>query len=618
MKKQSSNYIKLNGQDLDAILRGAMRYDDNYKHVYQDTGRTGTYILLDNYEIASEFSGKLEILSSFIFKQIIFNNCKINEITISNNIDELRFEKCELNRITIKSSCIVKELYIINSKSKIDEILVEGGSLEYININAEVNSILYNGASRNSSLILKGNLNGLIEKLEFFDLKQLQFEAKALIKECILVASEYPFVSQNVRIKSLKYSSNPADSISISGIFNNIEFKNAGSIDFSNLICLEDLSIQQTKSESTHLSISNTYIGRKLLIENVKATLEIKLNNIENKYVYINELEIRNELSHLSLRSISGETPIYINNLSFKNVHLTKDIYWNIQGLYCQKIFFYDFKNAGTGNITNTISGGFEPLEISYEELINQFKKAEISYLYFLDGKLNQDKVKDHFELKIQFTDLGKINFIDTDFSNFVMKFYSAKISEIFLAGSKMPRQIQAINIGRKDIDLKHQERIANSQLKKIHEQQGDMLAANEYFANEMNAYYESLNWKDFFWEKLPLFLNRLSSNHGQSWIRALVITLVFSILFYSIFIYTLGYSLKNPFSNNNFDVFLNISSFFLDFINPLHKIETFQDLNSSTDFKPSTRFIDGVGRIFIAFFVYQLIQAFRKHGRSK
>lgn len=133
-----------------------------------------------------------------------------------------------------------------------------------------------------------------------------------------------------------------------------------------------------------------------------------------------------------------------------------------------------------------------------------------------------------------------------------------------------------------------------------------------------MNAYYESLVWKGDFWEKFPLFLNRISSNHGQSWIRALVTTVWVTAVFYALFLTSLGLLPANPLKGENLLRFLHAASYFFDFVNPLHKLETFAPLKTDVGYPVFGRFVDGIARVFIAYFVYQLIQAFRKHGRSK
>ena len=80
------------------------------------------------------------------------------------------------------------------------------------------------------------------------------------------------------------------------------------------------------------------------------------------------------------------------------------------------------------------------------------------------------------------------MNFINSDFSGFTMNFYSSKINEAFLSGSKLSTKVISKTPHSTARENFHQQRIANSQLKKLHEQQGDAVGASIYFANEMNS----------------------------------------------------------------------------------------------------------------------------------
>ncbi|WP_316826021.1 hypothetical protein [Pedobacter miscanthi] len=89
--------------------------------------------------------------------------------------------------------------------------------------------------------------------------------------------------------------------------------------------------------------------------------------------------------------------------------------------------------------------------------------------------------------------------------------------------------------------------------------------------------------------------------------------------IFYALFLATLGIVPVDPFHAGNIGHFITVSSYIIFlFVNPLHKRDTFAPLNSGDGYPVSARFLDGAARIVIAYFVYQLIQAFRKHGRFK
>lgn len=217
-------------------------------------------------------------------------------------------------------------------------------------------------------------------------------------------------------------------------------------------------------------------------------------------------------------------------------------------------------------------------------------------------------------EVQILNSDLGKTIFIDCDLSGFGLNFKSSKLTDVFVTGTKMPREIVTLDPAQKQLGY--------SQIKKIYEARGDRVEANRYYAREMEAYRQTLSlrkWKDM-GEKLNLNLNRFSTNYGQSWGLGLLTTLLVSAFFYWLYCLALGF-----YPGGSIDLFSKLASYFLEFLNPIHKADYVAEqlLKKETpagavkDISNSARTIEGISRIFIAYFVYQLIQAFRKHGKA-
>jgi hypothetical protein len=168
-------------------------------------------------------------------------------------------------------------------------------------------------------------------------------------------------------------------------------------------------------------------------------------------------------------------------------------------------------------------------------------------------------------------------------------------------------------------VSTTHKEiRSAYGQIKKIYENRGDAISANLFFSKEMNAYYDTLSWKADKAEIINLLFNKLSTNHGQSWRRGLASALIVGLGFYCLYLYLLGFRIV---AHGNFNVFLNLLSYFFDFINPVHKTDFIvtEQKYSLPDIRHMglARMCEGISRIFIAYFIYQLIQAFRKHGKK-
>lgn len=144
----------------------------------------------------------------------------------------------------------------------------------------------------------------------------------------------------------------------------------------------------------------------------------------------------------------------------------------------------------------------------------------------------------------------------------------------------------------------------------------GNKVESLYYQSYEMHLYDEDKNWTTAPSEKILLLLNRLSTNHGIDWVRGIVFTFIVSVSFYSLYILSLpckafewgwdGWASFRIASNYVVTNYFNFLSLFRDF----------SLLNDRCPYWLSSG-IDFIGRIFIAYGVYQTIQAFRKYGKS-
>ncbi|RZJ63492.1 MAG: hypothetical protein EOO47_28500 [Flavobacterium sp.] len=131
-----------------------------------------------------------------------------------------------------------------------------------------------------------------------------------------------------------------------------------------------------------------------------------------------------------------------------------------------------------------------------------------------------------------------------------------------------------------------------------------------------MEAFYKTITWKRNFWEKLNLFMNRYSNYHGQSWARGLLFLFLSILLCYGAYLFASGIrfgSLANELHRDRF--YRNLSLFF-DFASPVHRSDELAK-NLAIRLSNCSRFIEGASRILIGYGIYQMIQAFRKHGKK-
>ena len=107
--------------------------------------------------------------------------------------------------------------------------------------------------------------------------------------------------------------------------------------------------------------------------------------------------------------------------------------------------------------------------------------------------------------------------------------------------------------------------------------------------------------------------LNRISNNCGQNWILGLGFTLMFAIIFYSLYIIsTPEYSFANPFLLGDFAICSK--KYWLGFIKFFWLPNGFNILTEASNGWGYIPFV--IGKIAVGFGLYQTIAAFRRHGK--
>jgi uncharacterized protein YjbI with pentapeptide repeats len=214
-------------------------------------------------------------------------------------------------------------------------------------------------------------------------------------------------------------------------------------------------------------------------------------------------------------------------------------------------------------------------------------------------------------DLNLHYSDLGKTDFINNDFSSAKFIFSNSKVSECFLAETDFPKEVYS----RGQISY-HQAQLVFGQLQTAYQRQGDNVRASEYQAREIEAHYKTLPWsrKNFF-TKLNLFFNWISNNFGRNWAQGAFFSISIGLFFF----YCLVLSSEEFHFALNFSHIPNLLDSFLKFMNPLRHFETenlFQDKQPVVNATPGTYILDFAGRIFVTYGYYQTIQAFRRFGK--
>lgn len=142
---------------------------------------------------------------------------------------------------------------------------------------------------------------------------------------------------------------------------------------------------------------------------------------------------------------------------------------------------------------------------------------------------------------------------------------------------------------------------------------EGNNIEALKFHKYEMNIYrleIKNRQSKNLIEDRITLWFNRLSNNFGFSWSRALLFTLITTFIFYTLFLFSISDHLIFDVSLNSIG---NTLKYFIQFLNI-----------TSWDYEPFgvSEYIWGyiilyIGRLFIGYGYYQVIQAFRKYGKN-
>ena len=147
-------------------------------------------------------------------------------------------------------------------------------------------------------------------------------------------------------------------------------------------------------------------------------------------------------------------------------------------------------------------------------------------------------------------------------------------------------------------------------QLKYCAEDNKDRIQALTFKSYELDAYQRTLNWKENASDLLMLWLNKLSNNHGLSWIRGVMFTIISCLIFYFIF-----YLCQDDFMAKYF-FWENILKYFW-LPNGIDDLISFFKSNPNIFTCIMGVISYFLGKIFIAYGIFQTISAFRKYVKN-
>jgi hypothetical protein len=212
---------------------------------------------------------------------------------------------------------------------------------------------------------------------------------------------------------------------------------------------------------------------------------------------------------------------------------------------------------------------------------------------------------------------LGKTNFTSFSFDGFhEIEIQDSNFSEIITANVRWFAPEIILKTAKNSQDF-GKYRDLFRQLKFAMLKQGDRVQALFFKRYEMQALRKQLlTEKGYKGEKAMLWMNG-SNDHGQNWIKPMLLGLLFTCIFYVAFIISTAPELSGHTSLSWTNVSMTlkvIPKYFhiaLKFLNPTH---TYESLGATIKDNIPGNLFDIVQRIVISYFIFQTISAFRKY----
>lgn len=537
--------------------------------------------LPENLRFESHFEGKVTLIQSTkISSRIIIENA-----TLSNG---LIFYQCEVGDCLVKSSFINDSILIIDSKIGDFRITLD---------------------SNIRNFHIKNSMSGII----------------SISKNCctgdFLIEDNSSILNFYTGVSSVIGNFHVRNKCEIEGLRLS-EGSLIGDVSFEKECKIGDIIIEKGSFAGDFSFIDCTI--RKFQSEDILSNFKVVSSNIGNfflKNCLIPEFEIK-QSSKIEANIVGGS----INNLEFVDTSISKEAVISFLNTKILKVKMENFAQLGNLYFRKMESLG-EPFD--WIDINQQYPQLISGSLNHVDDNKNDfivfkrreylENFKEKTDLSvftISQSSLGKTEFSDCDLSGFNFEFNNSKIIDCFITGGTLPGEQSNKEKGdricvfgeTKGSEKWHEQRASFfSQLKSIFQVQGNISRATFFhskWAEEQRAVYKKRGVSE---ERISLLLGRISSNHGESWVRAMLFLVFAPMLFYIAYLYFVG----RISIYYEFDPKLVFAYF--EFLNPIHKPD-FIDKDAIYSW---AIIFDIFGRIVVSYGIYHFILSFRKFSRK-
>jgi len=333
-------------------------------------------------------------------------------------------------------------------------------------------------------------------------------------------------------------------------------------------------------------------------------------------------------VNHIAGRFIFELNKIGNSDLEENNTHH----YFNIANSILNNVCFHKNNFLSTFLMNNCVFNYKQIDRLKYLNTtfsLNKFSKIAFQNSNFTDKTIFarcQFMDLAYFE-NIKNLENSNLNFIDCEFEKYIT-FTGAEIANLSLEKSIFKNTVsfqdavfKTLRIDKPHFDkhayfdgmhIKEIDKCDRSTIRNIKQQlqkTDNKIDYNRFRAYELSAYYRELKWWGNFRDWFILAATKAVTGFDHSWRRALCFTIIAAGLFYSLFyisenyMQTLAFAQWRQFLSGYFR-FLIVT----DFYNPLADGRSYIDNTNTIGW-----FIFILGKIVIAFGIYEMIQAFRK-----
>jgi hypothetical protein len=282
----------------------------------------------------------------------------------------------------------------------------------------------------------------------------------------------------------------------------------------------------------------------------------------------------------------------------------------NIRNFEIDEMYFFGVNSKSTIKIHGVF---FQKLKFDGFTNYSKIQFMHVKALYNTESSL-----------EIKETNLGSTELYNVDLSNFKrVTIFHAILFDLITSNVKW---FDSSHLMKNEFSSVRGSIFANTrevyrQLKVSMEKQGNKFQALEFKANEMRAYSQELRDKKLnlriLSDRAILWLGR-SNNHGQSWLKPLILIIISTLFFYWLLVVSISPDLRFQIATNKGDIlaswkrFEEFSPAIPKLVNPAFILEkVFPDQEGEKKF--TTALLELFHRVILAYLLFQLVSAFRK-----